>query len=762
MSIKLDLTKFKHLKSDDKHATLQHKDGHVLTIAIAALKPDHAKAIKAMACGGDVLESEENKGGISTQGKDVRHANKNKHDEEEHRQSMDFAKKEAKGRAEMERHNKPNLKGLAEGGYPSEGLDLGDQPAGGKTFAADHGLPCLNPNCKSHGRPHPNCRCYDGAHWHKMAEGGKVPEGINKHYCHSGYPHSEDCKYYADGGDINIDPTTGEADMSRRAVKSRSTAEAAQKGAQGESPSFSEAMTNISNELFGKAEGGEIKENTLNYQELIKRKKEMNNAEAAKSKLPPRKKYAEGEDVQADNKVPFFLRANSEVPESQDKELPQEQPQSQPEQPQQQDQDRAPHDEAPISAAMPKVEKESSNPLDRAAAEEKQLQAEKAQSGDQVYTDELTKLTDENKAFQHDLANGHISPKTYSQWFEDKSLPGKLGTLFGMLVSGVGSGLTHQGNAVIDMMNKEIDRDYQAQVKSKDNAQNFYKLAQEHALAMGQAKNLEQSAKEKAIINGATMHNIAALDSLAKNVATMPEGPRKQIARAQLAGLYDKLDPKLFNLNSIAAAGVAKNQMLGILPTNANNARVAPQQGAGNEAAFQNKQKARLMFGPEGEKLAQFDIERHFPGLPGAATTPLDSHDRESITSGIEFDKKLHRFMSWASQHSGDLNPADMKYGKALAAELQGAYRMATHGGVYKEGEQNFISKIIDEDPTKFFNKIRVMPQLQALSSEHQARMDNLVKTKGFPGYPGAAPVPKGYERQWINNKPYLVPIKGQ
>ncbi len=42
--IKLDLKQFKHIKSDDKSTTLQHKDGHVLTIAHSVLKDKDARA----------------------------------------------------------------------------------------------------------------------------------------------------------------------------------------------------------------------------------------------------------------------------------------------------------------------------------------------------------------------------------------------------------------------------------------------------------------------------------------------------------------------------------------------------------------------------------------------------------------------------------------------------------------------------------------------------------------------------------------------
>ncbi len=57
--------------------------------------------------------------------------------------------------------------------------------------AYDAGLPCKNTSCKSHGVPHPNCRCYGD-----MAEGGDV-----QRFCSTSRPHQEGCEYFAEGGD---------------------------------------------------------------------------------------------------------------------------------------------------------------------------------------------------------------------------------------------------------------------------------------------------------------------------------------------------------------------------------------------------------------------------------------------------------------------------------------------------------------------------------------------------------------------------------
>lgn len=56
--------------------------------------------------------------------------------------------------------------------------------------------PCLNPSCKSHGRPHPNCMCYQG-----QAKGGEIAS-----FCSQNRPHTKGCQYYAEGGDVQASP----------------------------------------------------------------------------------------------------------------------------------------------------------------------------------------------------------------------------------------------------------------------------------------------------------------------------------------------------------------------------------------------------------------------------------------------------------------------------------------------------------------------------------------------------------------------------
>lgn len=363
----------------------------------------------------------------------------------------------------------------------------------------------------------------------------------------------------------------------------------------------------------------------------------------------------------------------------------------------------------------------------------------------------------QTKAWEQDLMNGHITPKQYSDLFADKNVPQKIGTLFGLLVGGAGAGLTHTANPVITMMNNEIQNDLEAQKQSKLNAQNYIRLNQSHQLNQAQIRKMVQEgqlteAQASSTIAEANIKSFALAQSqmlqssfhtLVSNVDKMPEGSQKEIAKQQLGIIYSKIGDKISDVaNQAAGATEYYKTLFG-----------QPGAGGSNEQDFQQKVRGMKALGPQGETQAKDLEEKHFPGLKGQATIPWTSEERNKMNSGIEFDQKLHRFMDWTKTHSGDLNPQDRNAGQALASELQGAYRQATAGGVYKEGEQNFISKLIDSTPTKFFNEVRVLPQLKAISGENQAKINQLAKSKGYEGYSSPSSQVKSAQEQQSNSE---------
>lgn len=181
----------------------------------------------------------------------------------------------------------------------------------------------------------------------------------------------------------------------------------------------------------------------------------------------------------------------------------------------------------------------------------------------------LNELNTEAKNFHDDLMNGHITPKTYEDLMHDKSTMGKIGTLFGMLISGAGSGLAHQSNAVLDAMKQTIANDYNAQVQSKSNARSLYKLALEHEtnkaankLMGAQTANTNAEAGIKALTLARVHANQIALKNMIDMANKFPPGSQKwQEAQQALAMVAQGVQSENYDLNQRAAANLALTRM---------------------------------------------------------------------------------------------------------------------------------------------------------------------------------------------------------
>ena len=132
----------------------------------------------------------------------------------------------------------------------------------------------------------------------------------------------------------------------------------------------------------------------------------------------------------------------------------------------------------------------------------------------------------DNEEMQHiqDMATGRINPKTYKTMWADKSTPGKIMTLFGLALSGIGAGLSRQPNMLLEMMNKEIERDMAAQQQNKTGARDFLSLQYQHDLQKAQARRIDYEnkateAETKLGLPAKVKLNIAQADALDAQMA---------------------------------------------------------------------------------------------------------------------------------------------------------------------------------------------------------------------------------------------------
>lgn len=300
--------------------------------------------------------------------------------------------------------------------------------------------------------------------------------------------------------------------------------------------------------------------------------------------------------------------------------------------------------------------------------------------------------------FIHDIQNQHIDP---SHYMKSLGVAGNIATGIGLILGGMGAGVTGGENPALSMLNKNIDRDIAAQQAELGKKENLLSANMKHFGNIRDATAMTQAMQAGIVINQLKQAEANAKDPIAK--------ARAQQAAGQL--YMDKVAPNLRT--------VAMNQTL-----------MAGMQGTGNDTdkAAQMIQTYRLMGREQEAKALE---ERVIPGV-GIAQVPVPREARDTIIAKQQLDRMGKDFYNWASQHSGSVNPSVVNEGKTKAAELQSLYRNSINGGVFKKGEQEFIDNIIDSDPTKFFNSIRVLPKLGEVIKNNQSQLDTLKNGYGL------------------------------
>ena len=735
----LDPKHYKYLKSDDKTTTLKHKQGHLLTIAHAVLSPKMQAVLKAMAPKEDQELQEKASGGMV----------KEIHPDE----------------SEPGYTEKPKM---AAGGLTPNGTP------------AEYGLPCLNPNCKSHGRPHPNCRCYG------FATGGKVGS-----VCKEKREHHPDCEYYADGGTTEQTPEQQESQ--------RDTEEAAGRAydqLHGTAPKEPQHATMNPTSWWSK--GGPVEQKTVGT---------ISGKPFAKGG-PARKAYNEGSDEQPvsqddsapkdygpkgpvhdavsnalDTLVNHFKRggaggeakyareekANPAPTSTAGEDTP---PMIYPDTPEQNQQDQQRFSDLSTQFDPTAGQPTPAAPTPQPAPDTDTAPPEQAQTQDTTQTpaptppppasrpiskaDALTSdLNKEADAVALDFKNGHITPKTYHDLLANnadgtpKSTLGRIGALFGLLLSGAGSGLSHQPNAVLEMMNKTIDNDLQAQKAQKDTQLNFLRLNQEHIRDNAyKAQTGAYTGLLQAQGIGANINNDLLATQLTKNQMMLG-------ALQHIYGLADNLPPgnaKAAATNTAAGVEAAVRQHIA-----QENARVA-QTITGNEKTnYQNNIKQLRMAAALGDPTAGHaaDVKElhHFPGVYQDSTIPIDLKDKDHAQSLYNLNDLFNRSLQFAQAPL--TTKASLKYRQAadaLHGQLIAAIKQAQQDGVYKPSEAKFILGQIGDSPASVFAAYNAVPKLKELQIEKQNEYNNLLKKYEFEPQQLQGQIPNQPQSQPQNN----------
>lgn len=402
----------------------------------------------------------------------------------------------------------------------------------------------------------------------------------------------------------------------------------------------------------------------------------------------------------------------------------------------------APPVPAPASVAPPVAQPPQAPPpapapeplVEPAPAEKspQQQYQEAVQAEKQARIQEFAK---QDVAWMQDLQNGHVTPKTYKDLFAEKSTLGKLGTVFGLMISGAGSGLTKGPNVLLEMMNQEINRDLDAQQKSKSNAVNYYNLSLQEimnkaqieqmkktgALTEAQAKETEARAREIARLTANAKMNRAGLQELVSYVQKLPPGsPDRKRAEESLALLYQKVDAQNFDINSIAGAADALMNM-------------GSSGSEGDEAAFQQRNRGLRMAGM-GD-LAQDAESKHIPGVGQASINPT-STQRDQIQAMDTLDYKLKDLLDFAQKNKGTLSPSKRAEADQKAEELISFYNDSLKSGGLTSGRIEWLDKQMkNRNATSLFQDILGNnARYREVLNSNQERKKIALKTLGVKG----------------------------
>lgn len=123
-----------------------------------------------------------------------------------------------------------------------------------------------------------------------------------------------------------------------------------------------------------------------------------------------------------------------------------------------------------------KSEASAASMLGRNEAAIAQQQVRQQEQLMQNFQQQSASIQNEIKAAVQDYNNGHIDPKRF---WTSKSDLGKVSTAIGLILGGIGSGLTRGPNVALEFLNRQIDRDIDAQRMEMGKKQNVLSAMQQ-------------------------------------------------------------------------------------------------------------------------------------------------------------------------------------------------------------------------------------------------------------------------------------------
>lgn len=317
-------------------------------------------------------------------------------------------------------------------------------------------------------------------------------------------------------------------------------------------------------------------------------------------------------------------------------------------------------------------------------------------------------LIGEGQRLKQDFMNGHINPERY---MESRTSGQKVRTAIGLLLSGIGSGLTGQENMAEKFLNDQIARDVKAQEQDMGKKQNL----------------LDLNMKELGNLRDATQKTIADTKYLyaakLNQAAALAKDPIAKAKAMQAAGRLE------FQANEAYKEIAVKQSMLEATNNVMNS-------GAATEQDFMKKVNVLSV----ANKDAANDLkERLIPGVGVAAIKPTDK-DREAISNSKLLASQLTELQARAAKFGTTIPGTEAdRVNKTLLAAMNVAMKDGYNLGVLSKTDYELLEKLA-ADPGSILTG-RAIAQLEASKQVVLQKNKSLMEKIGVKPFQAAGKI---------------------
>lgn len=336
------------------------------------------------------------------------------------------------------------------------------------------------------------------------------------------------------------------------------------------------------------------------------------------------------------------------------------------------------------------------------------------------YKQSYDEIDGELKASIKDMQDGHIDPEAFWHGTKDP-VTGKMEGGHSKIMSAIGIILggfnpTNRPNAAIEMINQRINQNIQAQSMDLSRKNNIVQANLSHYHNLNQA--MESS---RIMLNQQAQHMVSA-------AAAHFSGP---IAQAQAQTLNGQLEQQ----KSQMMQNFAMTHMMYNL---AGNKNMSP------EEQMSAYTRGIQMFRARGEMDKAKDLESHV--VPGVGISPNQSvpeSAKTTLAGHREVNNLMNMSLDFSEKYGGSnwlkYSPAQriqiMKQGSTIQNQLIGQVKQAQHDGVYKPSEADFLLKQIGTNPASFVANFSSVPQIKQMQQIKSQEYDNMAKSYGIENY---------------------------